>query len=1359
MKLLIFSTLLFFSIFSFGQKETKSVGFIENKGQIVDQKGKANASVLYLLNSQGLNVQLRKGGFSYDVYEVTKPKSSAKENLQPDRVNFLKEDFFKDKTEMSFHRIDVDFLNCNKNASLKAEGKSSDYDNYYTAAHAPEGILYVHKFQKVTYENIYDKIDVVFFLPEDRSKAVEYNFIIHPGGKISDIQMKFKGAKTVLSEEKIKIQARFGVMEETLPLSWTEVQGNREVVSVKYKEIRKDVYGFSSENFGGKTLIIDPVPIRLWGTYYGAGSNFELIGLETDALSNVYFSGVTNDTGAIATLGAFKNSITGFSDGFLAKFNSEGQRIWGTYYGGNNSDSFTAIGYFNNELILAGITNSPTNISTPGSFKENHTMGGFSNSDGFIVKFNLNGERIWGTYFGGENSDNIYKLAIDPHGNFAVAGSTYSINGIGTPGTFKENKQQPVNPNTQGEGFIAKFDNSGNQIWGSYYFLCAIWGLDIDSNSNIYFSGNGYNFTNFATPGTHQPTFLYNTDSGVYNYESFIIKFDPNGQRIWGTFYGYGNENNHCLKIDHNDDVYISGYTKSKLKISTPNSHQPNLNETAHNSDAYLAKFSPTGQQLWGTYYGGDDQENLSSVMIDIDEDNNVFLAGNTFSTNGISTPDSYNPVSNGWYDSYIVKFTPTGSRLWGTYFGGNSGDFTNYIKYDKSGIFYIAGYTFSPNLATSNGHQQYLNSSSCYFIEKFRDCLSTTTASSNSPICLNGDIRLTASGGTNYLWNGPNGFTSTLQNPVILNASLLNSGAYTCSITGSAGCDNVINVNVSVGDIIAPVPDIATLPTITGNCNSITIPTPTATDNCSGVLNGTTTSPLTYSSVGNYTIVWNYRDANNNISTQNQTVVISPEPLPIVSQTPFLCQNVSHLLNDHVKLSDISITGQNIKWYDALTGGNILPLTTRLENGVTYYASQTISGCESARIAVSPTIQETTSPIGFAVQYFCDTESLTVQNLVVTGTDVVFYNDRYAGTALPFSTPLVDGVIYWASQTINGCKSYVRLPVFVDIINEIPANDYQTLICDELNNGQERVALSSYNPNLIANTNLYSFEYYNSFQGANTDNASDKINDFDSFRLIPGDNTVYVKIGMNSICFKIVELKLTVISSPVLAMKDVFSLCENNDVTVHADPGYRYLWSNGATTPSIKINQPGNYWVTVFKDHGSVVCSTTKNFQVVISKKATINSITVKDWTANENMISVYVTGNGDYEYSLDGVNYQTSNQFLGLTSGEYRVYVNDKNGCGFAWEDLFLLMYPKFFTPNGDGSNDHWKIKFSTFESDLSVKIFDRYGKFIKELSHNDTGWDGTYNGEPLPSTDYWFVITRANGQEHRGHFSLKR
>jgi gliding motility-associated-like protein len=130
-----------------------------------------------------------------------------------------------------------------------------------------------------------------------------------------------------------------------------------------------------------------------------------------------------------------------------------------------------------------------------------------------------------------------------------------------------------------------------------------------------------------------------------------------------------------------------------------------------------------------------------------------------------------------------------------------------------------------------------------------------------------------------------------------------------------------------------------------------------------------------------------------------------------------------------------------------------------------------------------------------------------------------------------------------------------------------------------------------------------------------------------------------------------------------------------------------------------------------------------------------------------------------GDYEYSIDGINYQANNLFSGVNSGEYKIYVRDKNGCGTATEEVYLLMYPKFFTPNGDGYNDTWKIKSSDNEKNLTFKIFDRFGKLLKELDSNSNGWDGTYANQPLPATDYWFVVTRKNGTEHKGHFSLKR
>ena len=84
--------------------------------------------------------------------------------------------------------------------------------------------------------------------------------------------------------------------------------------------------------------------------------------------------------------------------------------------------------------------------------------------------------------------------------------------------------------------------------------------------------------------------------------------------------------------------------------------------------------------------------------------------------------------------------------------------------------------------------------------------------------------------------------------------------------------------------------------------------------------------------------------------------------------------------------------------------------------------------------------------------------------------------------------------------------------------------------------------------------------------------------------------------------------------------------------------------------------------------------------------------------------------------------------------------------------------LPFPKFFTPNNDGYNDHWTIEFAYLAPNTGIKIFDRYGKLIKVLNTNQV-WDGTFNGYNLPSSDYWFVVTRLNGAEFKSHFSLKR
>ncbi|WP_445908780.1 T9SS type B sorting domain-containing protein [Yeosuana sp.] len=254
----------------------------------------------------------------------------------------------------------------------------------------------------------------------------------------------------------------------------------------------------------------------------------------------------------------------------------------------------------------------------------------------------------------------------------------------------------------------------------------------------------------------------------------------------------------------------------------------------------------------------------------------------------------------------------------------------------------------------------------------------------------------------------------------------------------------------------------------------------------------------------------------------------------------------------------------------------------------------------------------------------------------------------------------------------------------------------------------------------------------------------------------------IYVRIvnNDNQDCYDLTSFSLEVKPSPTIDLQESYTICEGVPITIFAPSGFTsYAWSTGANNNSTIINSAGLYSLTVTKDYGDIICTSTQEFEVVNSNIATILSIKTADWTANQNSITVYAEGDGDYEYSLDGITYQDSNQFFGLLSGEYTVFVNDKNECGNTIQDVFLLNYPKFFTPNGDGDNDFWRIKFSETEPALEVSIFDRYGKIITVFKGHQLGWDGTYNGQNLPSTDYWFVIKRQNGKIYKGHFAMKR
>ncbi|NMH86483.1 T9SS type B sorting domain-containing protein [Flavivirga algicola] len=346
--------------------------------------------------------------------------------------------------------------------------------------------------------------------------------------------------------------------------------------------------------------------------------------------------------------------------------------------------------------------------------------------------------------------------------------------------------------------------------------------------------------------------------------------------------------------------------------------------------------------------------------------------------------------------------------------------------------------------------------------------------------------------------------------------------------------------------------------------------------------------------------------------------------------------------------------------------------------------------------------------------------------------------------------------------------------PSFELQINPNPvANTVPDLVtCDD---GDEFIGLVEFDlPTLTANTILgtqnasdYTITYYNDLA-----NAEAGISAIDNNYIAFDSEIIYARIENNNTgCYDTTRFSTRINPLPVIPIADIVPLCiDNLPLVISAETRYPddiYLWSTGATTPEIlldDISDVGDYWVEVTRPYTiGGDCPYRHSFSVIESEAATINFTTTVDF-ADPNSITVDIdTSNiGDYVFILDDDEPQTSNVFENVTFGRHTVTVRDLNGCMDITEDVVVIDIPKFVTPNSDGYYDTWHIVGIELLPGTIVYIYNRHGKLLKTLAHTSVGWDGTYNGENMPSDDYWFsadVIQDGNAFNLKGHFALKR
>jgi gliding motility-associated-like protein len=237
----------------------------------------------------------------------------------------------------------------------------------------------------------------------------------------------------------------------------------------------------------------------------------------------------------------------------------------------------------------------------------------------------------------------------------------------------------------------------------------------------------------------------------------------------------------------------------------------------------------------------------------------------------------------------------------------------------------------------------------------------------------------------------------------------------------------------------------------------------------------------------------------------------------------------------------------------------------------------------------------------------------------------------------------------------------------------------------------------------------------------------------------------------------------LTVFENPNAGIDGTKTFCiddgpENLFNSLGGNPDMSGIWSpvlsknNGIFDPSIDTS--GTYTYRV--DNG--LCAPSESVVIVeVIQKPIIANIGIVEFSDN-NSIIVEVDGSGLFEYSINGIDYQERPFFDKLEPGNYFISVKDTRGCEITTTSATILGYPKFFTPNDDGYNDYWNIDGIT-NIQYSIEIYDRYGKLLEILKDGSKGWNGKYNNQAMPSTDYWFRFSTTTGTAKTGHFTLKR
>jgi gliding motility-associated-like protein len=665
----------------------------------------------------------------------------------------------------------------------------------------------------------------------------------------------------------------------------------------------------------------------LWATYIGGNFIEKGTSIKCDKNGDIFVLGETSSIdmplkkyGSSAYFDSVMGVVTPVSslyDLFLSKFSSNGQYLWGTFYGGDINETGQEISIDNmNNVYFTGGTNSlnfPVFDPGGGSFFQGTNGSALLYvGDGVILKFSNTGQRLLASYFGGNQDDQILSTACDKFGNVYFCGHTASTNLFmldAGGGAF----YQPIHTPGAGiyNGFILKFNSSAQAVWSTY--ISALDGICnsivCDRSGNLFMTGR---FTGtFPTIDPGGGAFFLGSS---FNTRMIIAKFNPLSQMVWGTFYGtFSTSGFSKLTLGACDEIYTT-FAQSTFCVGCPPMQIMNpgngayFDSTYNNDlalgtpDIYIAAFSNSGALKWGTYFGG--IGNDQTMIMTCDKFGNIFYTGSqgydnynassfyTYTTTCIKNPGggAYyqqvpKPITSGTaYYGVIGKFTSPYTPINLTATGCNISDtlevnaFSGWSPYT---------YNWSNGDTTNYLTNVPIGTYTCTVTDDFFGCKqekiiyfgppSISISLLNDSICLNQSMLLNAHGADIYNWFPDGSLNSLSGSTVIATPSVTTT--YTVTGTTLANCTSTNTVTLVVNSL--PIVSLNGLDSICKGNYSVIQATGASNYTWSPSLGLSATTGFSVNANPNQTQVYTVIGADNNHCLDTVLFTLNIIPLP----------------------------------------------------------------------------------------------------------------------------------------------------------------------------------------------------------------------------------------------------------------------------------------------------------------------------------------------------------------------------------------------------------------------------------------------------------------------------------------------